>query len=139
MQMVGRYYVQYFYHCYLQTGTLWEGRYKATLVDTEQYLLTCMRYIELNPVRAKNMIDHPAEYPWSNFAYNALGREDQLITPHIEYQRLGKKVQNRQSAYRQLFCVRISEMTLEALREFTNKSWVMGSEWFKVRITKAIG
>lgn len=66
MQMLGRYYVQYFNYCYRRTGTLWEGRYKATLIDSEAYLLTCMRYIELNPVRA-GMVDHPSQYPWSSY------------------------------------------------------------------------
>ena len=138
MQMVGRYYVQYFNHCYQRTGTLWEGRYKATLIDSEQYLLICMRYIELNPVRAKNMVNHPAKYPWSSFAYNALGKEDLLITPHIEYRRLGKNAQDRQSAYRQLFRARIPEVTLEELRESTNKSWVMGGVRFKAKMSKLI-
>ena len=71
MQTLGRYYVQYFNDRYQRTGTLWEGRYKATLIDTEQYLLTCMRYIELNPVRAKNMAKHASEYPWSSYRCNA--------------------------------------------------------------------
>ena len=62
IQSVGRYYVQYFNYHYERTGTLWEGRYKATLIDSETYLLTCYRYIELNPVRAK-MVNHPSEYP----------------------------------------------------------------------------
>ncbi len=135
MQMLGRYYVQYFNHRYHRTGTLWEGRYKATLIDSEHYLLTCMRYIELNPVRAQDMVDHPAEYPWSSYAYNALGKEDKLVTMQLEYRRLGRKDQDRQSAYRQLFRTRIPEMTLEALREATNKAWVMGSERFKARIS----
>jgi putative transposase len=65
MQMVGRYYVQYYNYCYQRTGTLWEGRYKATLIDTEAYLLACMRYIEMNSVRA-GMVAHPSEYPWSS-------------------------------------------------------------------------
>ncbi len=81
MQTLGRYYVQYFNHCYKRTGTLWEGRYKATLIDTEHYLLTCMRYIELNPVRADNMVDHPSEYPWSSYSYHALGQSNPLVTP----------------------------------------------------------
>lgn len=63
MQMLGRYYVQYYNYCYRRTGTLWEGRYRATLIDSEQYLLTCMRYIELNPVRARDLVEHPADYP----------------------------------------------------------------------------
>ncbi len=63
IQSLGRRYVQYFNYTYDRTGTLWEGRYKATLIDSEQYLLTCSRYIELNPVRAQ-MVNHPSEYPW---------------------------------------------------------------------------
>ena len=73
MQMIGRYYVQYFNYRYRRTGTLWEGRYKASLIDSEQYLLTCMRYIELNPVRATNMADHPSDYRWSSYGSNATG------------------------------------------------------------------
>ena len=138
MQVLGRYYVQYFNHCYKRTGTLWEGRYKATLIDSEQYLLTCMRYIELNPVRAHNMVNHPAEYPWSSYASNALGKENLLLTPHLEYKRLGTPDQDRQSAYRQLFRARIPEKTLEALREATNKAWVMGGERFKASVSKKI-
>ena len=138
MQMLGRCYVQYFNHCYKRTGTLWEGRYKAALIDSEQYLLTCMRYIELNPVRAQNMVNHPAKYPWSSYAFNALGKEDQLVTSHSEYRRMGATAQDRQSAYRQLFRARIPALTLEALREATNKAWVMGSERFKARVSKHI-
>ncbi|WP_228766890.1 transposase [Thiomicrorhabdus heinhorstiae] len=78
MQMIGRYYVQYFNHTYQRTGTLWEGRYKATLIDSEAYALSCYRYIELNPVRA-DMVSHPAEYPWSSYRYNALGEKYKLI------------------------------------------------------------
>ena len=100
MQMVGRYYVQYFNHTYQRTGTLWEGRYKATLVDSERYLLTCYRYIELNPVRAEDMADHPADYKWSSYRFNALGQADDLIAPHHEYRRLGKGEAERQAAYR---------------------------------------
>ena len=65
MQMLGPYYVQYYNYCYRRTGTLWEGRYKATIIDSEAYLITCMRYIELNPVRAGMVID-PGDYPWSS-------------------------------------------------------------------------
>ena len=73
MQSVGRRYVQYFNTTYQRTGTLWEGRYKATLIDSENYLFTCSRYIELNPVRA-NMVNHPSEYMWSSYRANALGK-----------------------------------------------------------------
>jgi putative transposase len=138
MQALGRYYVQYFNHNYKRTGTLWEGRYRATLIDSEHYLLTCMRYIELNPVRADHMADHPSEYPWSSYRYHALGQSNPLVTPHREYKRLGTTDVERQAAYRQLFRARIPEMTLEAIRESTNKAWVLGSERFKRRIAKQL-
>ncbi len=97
MQMLGRYYVQYFNYAYHRTGTLWEGRYKAALIDSENYLLTCYRYIELNPVRAEGMVQHPAEYPWSSHRFNALGKIDALVASHLMYQRLGKSVERVKS------------------------------------------
>ena len=134
MQTLGRYYVQYYNYCYKRTGTLWEGRYKATLIDSETYLLTCMRYIELNPVRANHMAEHPAQYPWSSYRHNALGREDRLVTPHLEYQRLGKTWEEQQIAYRQLFRAKMAERTLDEIRQATNKAWVLGNDHFKCRI-----
>lgn len=138
VQSVGRCYVQYFNHSYERTGTLWEGRYKVTLIDTEQCLLTCMRYIELNPVRANNMANHPSEYPWSSYRYHALGEDNEGLTPHREYQRPGKTAADRLAAYRQLFRSHISEKTLEAIREATNKAWVLGSDRFKRRLQKRL-
>ena len=135
MQTVGRYYVQYFNYAYDRTGTLWEGRYKATLIDSEQYLLTCSRYIELNPVRAA-MVDHPSDYPWSSYRCNALGESDSLIMPHLMYKRLGRSDKDRQNAYRQLFRARISEKTLEEIRDSTNKAWVLGNDRFRNKIEK---
>ena len=137
MQMLGRYYVQYYNHCYQRTGTLWEGRYKATLIDTEAYLLTCMRYMELNPVRA-GMVSHPSEYPWSSYHHNALGRTDDLVTPYLEYQRLGKTDEERQAAYRQLFKHHIPERSVNEIREATNKAWVLGNDRFKQRVQKQL-
>lgn len=133
IQMLGRYYVQYYNYRYQRTGTLWEGRYKATLIDSEAYLLTCMRYIELNPVRA-GMVSHPSEYPWSSYRHNALGQTDDLVTPYLEYRRLGKTEEERQAAYRQLFKNRIPETSIAEIREATNKAWVLGNDRFKQRI-----
>lgn len=138
MQMLGRYYVQYYNYTYRRTGTLWEGRYKATLIDTEQYLLTCMRYIELNPVRAYYMASHPCEYPWSSYRCNALGEDNALLTPHPEYQRLGKTREQRQAAYRQLFKARIADKTLEEIRTATNKAWVLGDDRFKDKLAQLV-
>ena len=137
LQMLGRYYVQFFNHCYRRTGTLWEGRYKATLIDTEAYLLTCMRYIELNPVRA-GMVAHPSEYRWSSYGYNALRQANALITPHSEYLRLGRADEECQSAYRQLFKHSISEENINAIREATNKAWVLGNDRFKQSIQEKL-
>ena len=136
MQMLGRYYVQYFNHHYKRTGTLWEGRYKAALIDSEHYLLICMRYIELNPVRAQSMVERPADYPWSSYHCNALGKDNPVITARREYQRLGATDQDRQAAYRQLFRARIPETTLTAIREATNKAWALGDNRFKAKVAK---
>jgi putative transposase len=138
MQMLGRYYVQYFNNCYKRTGTLWEGRYRATLIDSKQYLLTCMRYMELNPVRAQNKVKHPSEYAWSSYQYNALGEPNPLVTQHQQYKRLGSTAEERQSAYRQLFRARIPEKTLGEIRDSTNKAWVLGSNQFKAKIARQI-
>jgi putative transposase len=137
MQMLGRYYVQYYNYCYQRTGTLWEGRYRATLIDTEAYLLTCMRYIELNPVRA-GMVSHPSRYPWSSYHHNALGKLNDVITPYIEYRRLGKTDKARQAAYRALFRHHIPEKSITEIREATNKAWVLGNDRFKQRIQKQL-
>jgi len=116
MQMLGRYYVQYIIICYQRTGTLWEGRYKATLIDSEAYLLTCMRYIELNPVRA-GMVNDPAGYPWSSYHCNALGQLSDLVVPHPEYLRLGESNEARQTAYRALSKHQLSENSITGNQE----------------------
>ena len=133
MQMLGRYYVQYFNYQYNRTGTLWEGRYKATVLDSEQYLLICSRYIELNPVRA-GMVEHPAEYPWSSYHFNALGVENSLLTEHGLYSALGEDAFACQSAYRHLFEHHVPDKTIEAIRMATNKAWVLGAERFQQQI-----
>ncbi len=137
MQMIGRYYVQYFNYSYKRTGTLWEGRYKATLIDSEQYALTCYRYIELNPVRAQ-MVKHPADYPWSSYRHNGLNEANPIITPHKLYQNLDKTDEARTEVYRQLFNEKIKEKELKQIRESTNKAWVLGSDYFKEKIAKQL-
>ncbi len=133
MQMVGRYYVQYFNHTYNRTGTLWEGRYKASLIDSDTYALVCYRYIELNPVRA-DMCSHPSEYPWSSYSFNALGKDNDLVVMHGLYRGLGRSAAARQKAYRTLFRARVAEKSLIEIREATNKAWVLGSDHFKDKV-----
>ena len=138
MQSLGRYYVRYINQTYDRTGTLWEGRYKSTLVDSDNYFLTVSRYIELNPVRA-GMVAHPAEYPWSSYQYNALGKPIELITPHILYQGLAKTEKTRQKRYTALFDKMIPGYTLEEIRNSINRAWVLGDERFKRQIEKQTG
>ena len=138
IQMLGRYYVQYFNYTYNRTGTLWEGRYKASLIDSDTYALICYRYIELNPVRAE-MVAHPSEYPWSSYRYNAVGDENELIVSHALYQSLSRTDEQRQKAYRALFKSRIPDRTLEEIRNSTNKAWVLGSEYFKDKFESQLG
>ena len=138
MQALGRKYVQYFNFAHGRTGTLWEGRYKSTLVDADVYLLTVYRYIELNPVRAE-MVTHASDYPWSSYQYNALGKPIQLITPHSLYLKLGKTSEEREVTYRSLFRGRMPERDLNAIRDATNKAWVMGSPRFKAKMEAATG
>jgi putative transposase len=134
MQYVGRYYVQYFNKRYERTGTLWEGRYRATLVDPKGFLMTVSRYLELNPVRA-GFVQSPGDYGWSSYAANASGEDDRLVTQHAEYRKLGRSRAARQAAYRKLFDLTIDQTLLNRIRDATNKAWVLGDE----RFCKSIG
>ncbi len=138
MQSVGRRYVQYFNHTYQRSGTLWEGRYRSCLVQTERYLLEVYRYIELNPVRA-NMVDDPAEYGWSSYPVNALGRVSDLCAPHPEYMALGKKQEVRLERYRALFNAHVDGDLLTSIRAGVNEGMALGSDRFKDEVEKMTG
>jgi putative transposase len=137
LQSVGRRYVQYFNISYQRTGTLWNGRYKAAVIDSDLYLLACYRYIELNPVRA-NMVAHPGDYRWSSYAANALGESDPLVTPHLLYQALGTCASKRQAGYQRTFQDHIDNNTLAAIRESTQKGWALGDDRFKDEIEQLL-
>ena len=102
MQSLGRRYVRYVNRAYERTGTLWEGRYKAGAVDSDDYLLRVYRYIELNPVRA-SMVAHSGEYRWSSYGKNSGDTEIDWLTPHAVYLALGRDSTERTEAYRALF------------------------------------
>jgi putative transposase len=138
LQSVGRRYVQFFNSAYRRTGTLWEGRYRASVVDSERYLLTCMRYIEMNPVRV-GMVEHPRDYPWSSHHANAWGVSDPLVTAHELYCRLSRSVMERQQTYRELFRLPLPTTDVQTIREATNKNWALGDETFTQRIGEASG
>jgi len=133
MQALGRRYVYYVNKTYKRTGTLWEGRYKSSLIDSDHYLLTCMRYIELNSVRA-NMVNHPGEYKWSSYHANAQGSVDQLIEPHPLYLELDDDPVKRQEVYRELFCHHMDNDLLHEIRESLNHELVLGRSYFKDKI-----
>jgi len=135
MQSLGRYYVRYINSVYDRTGTLWEGRFKSTLVSDERYLLTVSRYIELNPVRA-NMADDPTQYPWSSYQHNALGKPIELITPHEVYDRLGNTDKKRQAAYLALFEDQLGQQLITQISESTLKGCVLGDDRFKQQVEK---
>jgi len=130
MQYLGRMYVRYVNKKYARTGTLWEGRFKSSLIQTEQYFLICQRYIELNPVRAK-MVENPADFHWSSYHTNALGTGSLICKPHNVYRGLGSNENERQAAYRSLFSTVIPAKQIEAIRSATNKGSPFGSANFK--------
>ena len=133
MQSLGRRYVRYVNGVYQRTGTLFEGRFKSSLIDRERYLLTCYRYIELNPVRAQ-MVGDPAEYRWSSYRHHALGDANGLISDDAAFLALGKTPRERQEAYRALFRIAISEQDLGAIRQHLNKDCALGSARFQDEI-----
>ena len=135
LQKVTRCYAQRINYRFRRTGHLWSGRFKASLVEQERYFFTCMRYIELNPVRA-NRVAHPGEYRWSSNAHNAAGLGDPLLQHHPLYTALADDAQQRQYAYRELFRLHIDNGEIHAIREALNQELVLGREDFKDKIQR---
>ena len=137
MQHVGRHYVPYINYTYGRTGTLWEGRYKASLVQEERYLLTCMRYIEMNPVRAE-MVKSPAHYRWSSYRANGQGQADRMVKGHGNYLALGRTSSVRQAAYRDLFRNVLDPNDLKDIRAAWLTGTPLGNDRFRVEIERAL-
>jgi putative transposase len=138
LQYLGRHYVLYINHRYGRSGTLWEGRYKESLIQEEDYLLACYRYIELNPVRA-GMVDSPGAYRWSSYHRNALGQSDPVIVSHGRYRALAQSEVERQEAYRGLFTVHIDGGQLTQIREAWQTGTPMGDDRFKAEVEAMVG
>lgn len=138
MQQLGRSYVGYFNARHHRTGTLWEGRFKSSLVDGDRYLLTCYRYIEMNPVRAA-MVTAPGDYRWSSHAGNALGEPDAIVTPHSRYLALGRDDIERRAAYRELLRLSISDDDLAAIRNHVQQQRALGTARFQAAIEAMSG
>ena len=137
MQSLGRKYVQYYNYKYKRSGTLWEGRFRSCLVESEQYVLTCYRYIELNPVRAF-MVEDPKEYRWSSYGVNAIGRSSSFCTHHPSYLALGATKSVRLKQYRALFHDRLHPKILNDIREVTQKGLILGTDSFKQQMEELL-
>lgn len=135
---LGRRYVQYINKTYRRTGTLWDSRYKSSLIQAETYLLTCQRYIELNPVRAA-MVDDPAHYRWTSYRANGLGQHSAVLTPHPLYLSLGEDDKARQQAYRALFRAQLDKEAVDDIRLALGQNQPLGNERFYARIEKLAG
>lgn len=147
---LGRRYVQYINKTYRRTGTLWDSRYKSSLVHADDYLLLCQRYIELNPVRA-GMTDDPAHYRWSSYRANGLGQADALLTPHDVFLALGDKgpgstfpVENQTrplicAAYRALFRSELDHEALTDIRLALNQGQPLGKGRFIDQVENMLG
>lgn len=130
MQCLGRRYVRYVNDRYRRTGTLWEGRYKSCLVDNEDYLLRCYRYIELNPVRA-HMVSDALDHRWSSHACNVGLAYDPLLRPHASYMALGATASERHSTYRKMLLERLAPEDLHAIRQHLQRQHAYGSKRFR--------
>ncbi len=137
MQSIGRRYVQYVNKEYRRSGTLWESRHKASLVDAEKYLLICSRYIEMNPVNA-HMVKYPADYQWSSYRCNAEGESNNLITPHEIYTCLGSNQESSFRAYASLFDGMLDHADIQMIRNGVRFSMPTGDSRFKQQIERVL-
>ena len=138
MKNLGQRFVQFINRTYQRTGTLWEGRFKSCITQEDQYVLSCYRYIELNPVRA-GMVGHPQDYQWSSFSFNGAGQPNSLISPHPLYSNLAVDSGERLLAYQELLKSALSEREINAIRSATNGNFVLGNDRFQREIELALG
>lgn len=138
MKALAQRYTQYVNWKYDRRGTLWQGRFYSSLVASDDYLLACYRYIELNPVRA-GMVEHPGAYQWSSYSANARGVRDEILRPHPSYAALGNEDATRQAAYRKLFNARMQDEQFAQLRRATKGNSACGSPGFLEQVETAVG
>jgi putative transposase len=125
IQVLARNYAAYFNTRYERTGTLWEGRFKASLVTRDSYLLACHRYIDMNPVRA-GIVSRPGDYPWSSHRFYAYREENPLVTPHRALSCLADDPEDRSERYLALFERPMEQRELDAIRESVNSGRPVG-------------
>jgi putative transposase len=138
MQSVGRDYVRYFNKQYQRSGTLFEGRHKSSLIDSERYFLQCHRYIELNPVRAQ-MVEHPSMYHWSSYQHYAGGKNIGCLTPHNLYLNLGHNCESRQRAYQNFITAELHPEELTMMRQCFRHNYPLGSSQFRIEMEHLLG
>jgi putative transposase len=136
MQAVGRGYVRYFNDRHGRTGTLWEGRYRSTVLQADRYLLACMAYIDLNPVRA-GLAKDARDYPWSSHGHYVGMRTDKLLTPHPLFWQLGNTPFAREAAYAELVHAGITPAQQAALTRSSLGGWALGSDEFVANLQKS--
>ena len=135
MQKVGRHYVPWFNKKYGRSGTLFEGRFRTSLVDAVPYLLACSRFLELAPVAAR-LAPSPADYRWSSHAHHAGVRPDALVTDHMLYWNLGNTPFQREAAYSELVQQGYGSEEGELIGTALAKGWPVGSHAFKAELEK---
>ena len=135
MQSLGRSYVRYFNDRHGRSGTLWEGRYRSTLIQPERHLLACMAYIDLNPVR-DGLVAEAREYPWSSHGHYAGLRAERLVTPHPLYWSLGNTPFAREAAYAEMVRGGLPASQQLALTDATLSGWALGDEKFVADLQK---
>ena len=138
MKHLGQRFVQYVNRKHLRSGPLWGGRFRSCVVDSDEYLMCCYRYIELNPVRA-GMVRAPAEFEWSSYRTNAQGEPSLFLAPHRNYLSLGPSPLEQRSAYRRLFAENLSSQRVAQIRNATNSGSALGNEAFVAAVERAIG
>lgn len=138
MKSLGQRYVQYINRTYERSGTLWEGRFRSSVIQQDAYLLTCQRYIEMNPVRA-GMVDHPGAYKWSSYLTNGQGHPSALISHHSIYDALGVDDTERLSTYRELFKHELEPSEVDKIRRATNGNFALGSSRFQEEVSSMLG
>jgi putative transposase len=129
MQALGRRYVGWFNHKYERSGTLWEGRFRAALIESEHYFMACLRYIELNPVRA-GMVLAGSDYRWSSCAHHLGRRRDPLVSDHALFWALGNTPFEREGAYLELLSQGVAEAERLELTVAVLKGRPLGSAAF---------
>ena len=138
MKRLGQRYVQYINRRYKRSGTLWEGRFRSSIIEQDTYLFACHRYIEMNPVRA-GIVNHPGEYKWSSYRVNGQGEHSGWIAHHSLYHNLGSDETERTLAYRELFRNELETGEIDKIRKATNGNFALGSSHFQDEIGSMLG